>query len=143
MRAAAARARARRRRRAGDGVGPRAARGDAQERTAARPLRRGGCALGRCMAGGRARDRGAAAAGGACSRGRARRASAAGRAGGGVRLVSERRDEFLSEEDLDLRNLDDAELQAYWLLWLRQAQATNDRDAPFYEHGVFRRDPAV
>jgi hypothetical protein len=57
--------------------------------------------------------------------------------------VSERRDEFLSEEDLDLRNLDDAELQAYWLLWLRQAQATNDRDAPFYEHGVFRRDPAV
>lgn len=53
------------------------------------------------------------------------------------------RDEFLSEEDLDLRNLSDAELSAYWLLWLHQAQATNDLDAGTYEHGVFRRDPAV
>jgi hypothetical protein len=54
-----------------------------------------------------------------------------------------RRDEFLSEEDLDLRNLSDHELSAYWLLWLHQAQATNDLDAGTYEHGVFRRDPAV
>jgi hypothetical protein len=57
--------------------------------------------------------------------------------------MSERRDEFLSEEDLDLKNLDDEEREAWCLLWLQMAQATNDRDAPFYEHGVFRRDPAV
>lgn len=53
------------------------------------------------------------------------------------------RDEFLSEEDLDLRNLSEQELLAYWLLWLHQAQATNDLDEATYEHGVFRRDPAV
>lgn len=53
------------------------------------------------------------------------------------------REEFLSDEDLDLRNLTQDELIAYWNLWLQQAQATNDLDAPFYEHGVFRRDPAV
>ena len=53
------------------------------------------------------------------------------------------RDEFLSEEDLDLQNLTQEELIAYWNLWLLQAQATNELDAPFYEHGVFRRDPAV
>jgi hypothetical protein len=29
------------------------------------------------------------------------------------------------------------------LLCLHQAQATNDLDAGTYEHGVFRRDPAV
>lgn len=52
-------------------------------------------------------------------------------------------DEFLSDEDLDLQNLTDEELTAYWNLWLLQAQATNDLDAPFYEHGVFARDPAV
>ena len=34
------------------------------------------------------------------------------------------RDEFLSEEDLDLRNLSWDELIAYWNLWLEQAQAT-------------------
>jgi len=53
------------------------------------------------------------------------------------------RDEFLSEEDLDLRNLSDEELATYWLLWLQQAQVTNDLDAGTYEHGVFRYDPAV
>jgi hypothetical protein len=57
--------------------------------------------------------------------------------------VSAPRDEFLSEEDLDLRNLDDAELVAYWFLWMRQAQATNDLDAGAYSHGVFQWDPAV
>lgn len=46
-------------------------------------------------------------------------------------------DEFLSEEDLDLRNLTEAELIAYWNLWLQQAQATNDRDENTYSHGVF------
>lgn len=53
------------------------------------------------------------------------------------------RDEFLSEEDLDLRNLSWEELIAYWNLWLHQAQATNDLDEALYSHGVFDRDPAV
>jgi hypothetical protein len=56
--------------------------------------------------------------------------------------MSERRDEFLSEEDPDLRNLSDEELEAYWLLWLQQAQATNEDDRALYSHGVFTRDPA-
>lgn len=51
--------------------------------------------------------------------------------------ADEIRDEFLSEEDLDLRNLSEDELYAWWNLWLRQAQATNDRDADTYSHGVF------
>jgi hypothetical protein len=57
--------------------------------------------------------------------------------------LSEVRDEFLSEEDLDLRNLTQEELIAYWNLWLQQAQATNDLDEALYSHGVFERDPAV
>jgi len=56
--------------------------------------------------------------------------------------VTKIRDEFLSEEDLDLRNLSEDELIAYWNLWLEQAQATNDLDAALYSHGVFDRDPA-
>ena len=32
--------------------------------------------------------------------------------------MSERRDEFLSDEDLDLRNLSAEELETYWRLWL-------------------------
>jgi hypothetical protein len=51
--------------------------------------------------------------------------------------VSEIRDEFLSEEDLDLRNLSDEEMDAYWTMWLEQAQASNDRDEFDYSHGVF------
>jgi hypothetical protein len=51
------------------------------------------------------------------------------------------RDEFLSEEDLDLRNLSWEELIAYWNLWLEQAQATNDLDEDLYSHGVFEREP--
>lgn len=51
------------------------------------------------------------------------------------------KDEFLSEEDLDLVNLSEAELEAYWDLWLRQAQATNELDAHLYSHGVFREEP--
>ena len=51
------------------------------------------------------------------------------------------RDEFLSEEDLDLRNLTEEELDAYWQLWLEQAQATNDRDRYAYSHGVFLEEP--
>jgi hypothetical protein len=57
--------------------------------------------------------------------------------------MAEVRDEFLSEEDLDLANLSDEELVAYWNLWLVQAQITNDLDEAFYSHGVFDRDPAV
>jgi len=47
------------------------------------------------------------------------------------------RDEFLSEEDLDLANLSWDELIAQWNAWLRQAQSTNDADADEYSHGVF------
>ena len=49
------------------------------------------------------------------------------------------RDEFLSEEDLDLRNLSQSELIAWWDEWLRLAQATNDLDRDDYTHGVFVR----
>jgi hypothetical protein len=48
--------------------------------------------------------------------------------------MTEPRDEFLSKEDLDLRNLTDAELIAYWNLWLEQAQAGNDNDR--FTYGV-------
>jgi hypothetical protein len=57
--------------------------------------------------------------------------------------MSEPRDEFLSEDDLDLRNLSDAELEAWWMQWLLMAQATNDLDAGAYSHGVFDWDPSV
>jgi len=52
--------------------------------------------------------------------------------------VSER---FLSEEDLDLANSSWEELLAWWELWLRQAQVTNDEDEHLYSHGVFRVEP--
>ncbi len=57
----------------------------------------------------------------------------------------ELRDEFLSEEDLDIRNMTTEELYAYWDMWLRQAQATNERDRYSYSHGVFvlMEEPAV
>ena len=55
--------------------------------------------------------------------------------------MTDLRDEFLSEEDLDLRNLSHDELIAYWNLWLEQAQATNDLDEALYSHGVFEREP--
>jgi hypothetical protein len=51
------------------------------------------------------------------------------------------RDEFLSEEDLDLRNLSFEELLVVWQQWLEQAQATNDLDARTYSHGVFEIEP--
>lgn len=49
------------------------------------------------------------------------------------------RDEFLSEEDLDLQNLSDQELETYWNYWLAQAQSTNDQDKNSYSHGVFEK----
>lgn len=55
--------------------------------------------------------------------------------------MTEIRDEFLSEEDLDLANLSGAELEAYWRLWLEQAQITNDDDRLSYSHGVFASEP--
>lgn len=53
------------------------------------------------------------------------------------------RDEFLSEEDLDLRNMSRHELFAYWDLWLEQAQASNELDRDTYSHGVFVLEPPV
>lgn len=47
-------------------------------------------------------------------------------------------DKFLSEEDLDLKNLSWQELIAYWNFWLEQAQATNEQDKDYYSHGVWR-----
>lgn len=47
------------------------------------------------------------------------------------------RDEFLSEEDLDLQNLSEDELIQYWNLWLEQAQSSNELDKYTYNHGVF------
>ena len=50
---------------------------------------------------------------------------------------NELRDEFLSEEDLDLKSLSEEELIAHWNAWLLAAQATNDMDKNHYSHGVF------
>jgi len=52
-------------------------------------------------------------------------------------------DMFLSEEDLDLRNLSDEEFDRLYYEWLKQAQATNDEDADRYSHGVliYDREP--
>ena len=51
------------------------------------------------------------------------------------------RQEFLSEEDLDLANLSWDELVAVWNQWLLQAQTTNEVDRHLYEHGVFLTEP--
>lgn len=51
------------------------------------------------------------------------------------------RDEFLSEEDLDLKNLTFEELIACWNAWLLAAQTTNDLDRHLYSHGVFVAEP--
>jgi hypothetical protein len=53
------------------------------------------------------------------------------------------RDEFLSEEDLDLSSLTEEELDVVWMAWLRQAQSTNDEDRCAYSHGVFTHEPAA
>jgi hypothetical protein len=47
-------------------------------------------------------------------------------------------DKFLSEEDLDLKNLTWEEVITYWNFWLEQAQATNEQDKDYYSHGVWR-----
>lgn len=51
------------------------------------------------------------------------------------------KDEFLSEEDLDLKRLSLQELYAFWDFWLEQAQTSNDLDAHLYSHGVFAEEP--
>jgi hypothetical protein len=51
------------------------------------------------------------------------------------------RDEFLSEEDLDLQSLTDEELDAVWTAWLHQAQIANEEDQFTYSHGVFTYEP--
>ena len=51
------------------------------------------------------------------------------------------RDEFLSEEDLGLRNLLPEEVTAYWETWLAHARVTNDADQWTYSHGVFAEVP--
>jgi len=44
---------------------------------------------------------------------------------------------MLSDDDLNLRELSDAELALAWDLWFDLAQVTNDADPP-YSHGVFQ-----
>ena len=56
-------------------------------------------------------------------------------------MIASPTDNFLSEEDLDLPNLTEEELVAWWNLWLEQAQITNDLDRDEYAHGVFRHGP--
>ena len=51
------------------------------------------------------------------------------------------RDEFLSEEDLDLKQMTDEEIETVWTAWLEQAQSTNEEDKFTYSHGVFLREP--
>ncbi len=46
--------------------------------------------------------------------------------------------QMLSEDDLNIKEMSDAELEATWELWFDLAQATNDFD-PAYTHGVFYR----
>ena len=55
--------------------------------------------------------------------------------------MNEFRDEFLSDEDLDLQSLSDEELDAVWTAWLYQAQVTNEEDRLNYSHGVFTEEP--
>lgn len=50
-------------------------------------------------------------------------------------------DVFLSEEDLDLKNLGDEELSAVYEAWLIAAAATDEEDKHLYSHGVFLVEP--
>lgn len=53
-------------------------------------------------------------------------------------MNAEPTDHFLSENDLDLRDLSWDELLVEWNAWLLLASAT-DADDPDHEHGVFVR----
>ena len=48
---------------------------------------------------------------------------------------------FLSSEDQDLANLDDAEFWRWWNLWFHAAQISNPDDEHLYSHGVFTVEP--
>ena len=48
-----------------------------------------------------------------------------------------RREEFLSEEDLELADMSHEEVMQTYNAWLIQAQSTNDADEDEYSHGVF------
>ncbi len=50
-------------------------------------------------------------------------------------------DKFLSEEDLELKQLSTEERDVLWTAWLRQAQRTNTHDQHLYSHGVFTHEP--
>lgn len=52
------------------------------------------------------------------------------------------KDKFLSEEDLDLKNMTDEEINIYWKIWFEQAQLTNEEDKFLISHGVFRKEPS-
>jgi len=56
-------------------------------------------------------------------------------------MISRSSDKFLSEEDLDLKDMTMEELIVWWQLWLEQSQSTNDEDRDEYSHGVFRHQP--
>lgn len=56
-------------------------------------------------------------------------------------MMDDPRRRYLSEEDLDLQSLSDAEFAALSLAALRAAQATNDQDAPIYRHGCIAVEP--
>ena len=43
---------------------------------------------------------------------------------------------MLSDDDLNLRDMNDEELERAWDLWFDLVQETNDHDPP-YTHGVF------
>lgn len=47
-------------------------------------------------------------------------------------------DAFLSEEDLDLRNMTEDEVWRAYSFWLKNMQVTNERDKYLYSHGVFQ-----
>ena len=48
---------------------------------------------------------------------------------------------FLSDEDLDLAALTDADFDRLSRAAFRSAQATNDQDAVIYRHGCFAVEP--
>jgi hypothetical protein len=52
-------------------------------------------------------------------------------------MVVEIRDEFLSEDDMNLSEMSFDEIVGWWNEWLRIAQQTNDYDRNQYSHGVF------
>jgi hypothetical protein len=49
--------------------------------------------------------------------------------------------EFQSSEEMDLQNLTDEELWAWWNLWFQAAQSSNGDDEHIYSHGVLAVTP--